>query len=179
MLAAFGSAVLIGPSQTASACSCAASTVARKIASSATVYIAEARSFDLLPGKSFRVVRTLRGPLRSNLRVKVIGGDDCGTVTVTSQWVLTGEADGRIHSVSACSDYMKGTAAVAEAQRLLGEGRAVARRVDWSYTGPWIGVVTAFALAAPFAWRRGVRRREGEPQGASRFAFEGRPPDEG
>lgn len=159
---ALSTGMIVGFTPSAAACSCALGSVAQKVAVSESVYVAEARAFDLLPGKSFRVVRVLKGPAKSNLRVKKIRG--CGQISITGTFVLTGKADGSIHALSGCSEYLKGDSAVREAESVLGRGEPAPRRLDWSYIGPWLGagpLALATMVVAFLLWRRRQRWLDG------------------
>jgi hypothetical protein len=152
-------------SEPALACSCAQGRVAQSIGSADSVYVGRARAFDLVPGASFRVDRVLKGPARSNLRVKVFRGE-CGTSTSTQPYVITGGADGSIHALSACREHLRGSAAVWEAERILGPGVSVPWRPDPAYVAQWFALGGLAGVALVIA-----RKRRGH-----REALEGRGP---
>jgi hypothetical protein len=143
--------------QPAHACSCAEATVAETIGESSAVHVVRPRLPDLVPGRSFRVVRTLRGTPTSNLRVPVQGGQEseCATRMGMAVRVLPVEGDGDPQTISLCSEHLAGEQAVGEAQAALGEGQPVGWRPDLVWLAQWTGLIAAVAgVGVPHLRRR-------------------------
>lgn len=145
------------------ACSCGLGSVTKSVGRSDTVYIAKPRAFDLFPGGSFRVLRVLKGPARSNVRVKVnsavpwIGGSgSCGTSLRRVEHVIVYD-EGVPIRLSSCTQFLSGEEAVREAVSVLGPGRTVPRRPDPLWLAQWLIVA---ALVAGFVLLIRPRRHQ-------------------
>lgn len=135
--------------QAAMACSCPQRSVAEAVDEASAVYVAHPRLPDPLSGKSFRVQRTLKGPVTANVRVDVVGGGSaaCGTDVAYEKHVLIVGRHGPV-AVSLCSQYLAGHEAVHQAREALGDGTPVEWRPDPVWLGQWllIGGAAAFVL---------------------------------
>lgn len=143
--------IAVGPfvlgAQAAMACSCPQRSVAETVCEASAVYVAHPRLLDPLPGKSFRVQRTLKGPVAANVRVDVVGGDSaaCGTDVAYEEHALVVGCDGPI-ALSLCSQHLAGSDAVEQAREALGDGTAVGWRPDPVWLGQWFLIVGAAAF---------------------------------
>jgi hypothetical protein len=148
LVAVLAAGFIAGSALPAAACSCARSAVTESVRRADAVYIARRRPFDFLPGANFRVVRVLKGPIRSNLRVEVAGGgsSSCGTSLSAGEYVLTAGPNGSIHLLSACNEHMRGAAAVREAERLLGKGFEAPWKPDFPWLAQWLAIAAIGAL---------------------------------
>ncbi len=153
VLAAVG--FLIGSSSPAHACSCVRGSVSDVVTEADAVYVARPRSIDLFSGASFRVLRVLKGPARSNLRVKVAGGggDTCGTSVSQVDYVIVSQPNGSPQPLNLCTEYLRGSTAVREAESVLGAGTPVPRRPDPGWLAQWALLVGGASLAILGSWR--------------------------
>lgn len=91
---------------------------------------------------SFRILRVLKGPVRSNLRVRVgFGGDaSCGTTVVQTEYLLRTIGGGVPVRLSLCNEHLRGAAVVREARDILGPGTVPPRRADVGWLLPWVAL---------------------------------------
>lgn len=171
LVALISGSFLIGGASPAVACECAQGSVTQSVGRSDAVYIAKPRAFDMFPGGSFRVLRTLKGPTRSNVRVKVNtalpwnpgGGGSCSTTLRRVEYVIVYDGQAPV-PLSSCTDYRSGEEAVREAVSVLGPGRTVPRRPDPLWVAQWL-IIGALSLAGGLLlrWRRRRRPLELRP----------------
>jgi hypothetical protein len=142
------------------ACTCPERSVAESVESATAVYVARPRLPDVLPGRSFRAVRVLKGASVANLRVKVQGGDEagCGMSVPREDHVLTAGSDGEPDRLSLCTQYLTGEQAVEEAQHALGPGEPVSWRPDVAYGMQWLLLAGAVVVALMRVSRRFITR---------------------
>lgn len=167
LTAAITVAFILGSTGSAAACSCGSVAVAEQVRRSEAVYIARPRPIgDLLPGASFRVLRVLKGPPRSNLRVRVTRGPgaSCGTSVQRVEYVITASSDGQPHGLNLCNQNRRGATAVQEAELVLGRGAEVPWRPDLGWLGHWILIAGVGVLLVVFRRRRSQTMDDrGEP----------------
>ena len=149
----------VAPAEPAFACSCASDSVTNTVRTADAVYVARPGGWDLWPGDGLRVRRVLKGPAKSNLRVRVArmrpwSGSSCAVPVIADDYVIP-VFEERAVGLNLCSSYLRGAAAVAEAEGVLGAGQSVAWRPD----GPWLAQWALIPLMALAFLARVILRR--------------------
>ncbi len=147
--------VVIGTAGAAASCGCAAETVASAVTRADSVYVARPRWVDLYPGASFRVLRVLKGKPRSNLRIPA-NTAECGTRVPRVVHVIRSDPEFGSLPLNLCTEYLRGAAAVREAEHVLGPGRPVPRRPDPAWLAQWPPLLFG---AGYLMWRHTKKRR--------------------
>lgn len=160
--------LILLPAAPAYACSCVDGSVADDVRRADAVYVARPGRWDIWPDEAFRVRRVLKGPARSNLRVRVElprlwSHSSCATSLVEDDYVIP-LSDGRMIGLSHCTSHLVGSAAVREAEELLGRGEPVRSRPSPAWVAQW---VLAALLPLSLIGLIVLRRRRSSTPGAT------------